>query len=275
MAKNLNASDYGRVYNGLSSMRGPNFSRVASPQGIMAAIFPSMFHDVDFVVDDFNGDTLNTFLWTVDGDTGTTSFAIPAAGSTEAGSIIVGATAADADEAVSIYGHPTWKGDLNCGMAVRWRTDDVADFFFEMGFTDPLTDYTLPAINDIDTPTITNGAVTVATVTLDTAQTLKTAALICDGDATYATTKVNFGTWAPTAAKWYTTIIQTQGDTVMAWIYDSTVASAPFLVAGGHQVKVAGFEGGTLVQPWVIFGNRTTDGYAPAVDFIAVWQDKA
>lgn len=273
MAQVPNAADFGRLLAGM--LAHPNsFGRVLDPGVLRGLLFPNAFHGTRFVIDDFDGDTLNTFLWTVDGDTGTTSFAIPAAGSTVAGSIISGATAADDNEAISIYGHPTWSGDKNCGMAVRFKFDDVADIFFETGFTDPLSDYTLPAINDIDTPTITNGAVTVAVIVMDTDQTLKTAALVCDGDSTYATSKVNFGTWAPTADTWYTAIVQTKGDTVMAWIYDTDTPASPKLVSGGEQVKVSGFEGGTLVQPWFIAGNRTTDGGLPVLDYIAVWADR-
>lgn len=268
-----NAFDYGRMKAGLVA-HPMALGSVLDPAVLRAMLFPNAWQSNRFVLDDFEGDTLNTFLWAVDGDTGTTSFAIPAAGSTVAGSIISGNTAADDNEAISIYGHPTLSGDKNAGMAVRFKFDDVTDIFFETGLTDPLTDYTLPAINDIDTPTITNGAVTVAVIAMDTDQTLTTAALICDGDATYATSKVNFGTWAPTADVWYTAIIQTNTNDVRAYIYDTDTPGAPVLVAGGFQEKLLGFEGGTLVQPWFIAGNRTTDGGLPVLDFMAYWADR-
>lgn len=274
MARLVNASDYGRMFNGLPGFSRRNFDHLG-PRGLMASMFPNMWMDKVFLFDDFVDDTLNTFHWAVGSDTGTTAFAIPAEGSTVANGVITGSTAADDNEAISIYGSAVWQGDKNCGMAVRWKTDIVANYFFEMGFTDPLTDYTLPAINDIDTPTITNGATTVAVLALDTDQTLQTAGLICDGNATYATSKVNVGTWAPTADNWYTTVIQTDGDDVMLWVYDSNTASAPTLVSGGFQSKVAGFEGGDLVQPWVIFGNRAAaNAAAPVIDLICVWQDR-
>lgn len=267
------ATDYGTLRKGL--VPHPMALAASLDQTTLRSLlFPLAWQANRFVLDDFEGDTLNTFLWTVDGDTGTTSFAIPAAASTVAGSIIAGNTAGDDNEAISIYGHPTLCGDKNAGMAVRFKFDDVTDIFFETGLTDPLTDYTLPAINDIDTPTITNGAVTVAVIAMDTDQTLKTAALITDGNATYATAKTDFGTWSPTANIWYTAIVQTDGDDVFAYIYNTDDARQPILVSGGAKSAVSAFEGGTLVQPWFIAGNRTTDGGLPVLDFLAYWAER-
>ncbi len=240
----------------------------------MAAMYPYMFQDTVFVFDDFTGDTLNTFLWAVDGDTGTTSFANLAAGSTVANGVAAGATSTDDNEAVSIYGHPVWQGDKNCGMEIRWKmvTAPEAGFFFEMGFTDPLSDYTLPAMNDIDTPSITNGAVTVAVLACDSSQTATTAQFLTDGDSTYTTAKVAVGTFTPTADTWYTTRIQLIGDTGICSVFNSDTASARTLIS--EVSAVSKVEGGTLVQPWAIFGNRDTTGFAPQIDYIAVWQDR-
>ncbi|MBK7330666.1 MAG: hypothetical protein IPI85_16785 [Dehalococcoidia bacterium] len=189
-------TDYGRGRGGLAA-HPLAFGHILDPQTLKQMLFPNAWQGNRFVLDDFEGDTLNTFLWAVDGDTGPTSFAIPAAGSTVAASIIRGDTSTDDNEGISIYGHATLCGDKNAGMAVRWRSSVVALTYQELGFTDPLSDYTLPAINDIDTPTITNGALTVAVQARDASQTLTSMALILDGDATYATSKVNHGTFTP------------------------------------------------------------------------------
>ena len=266
-------SDYGRLSAGLVA-HPMALAHTLDQNTLRALLFPNAWQGNRFILDDFEGDTLNTFLWTVDGDTGTTSFAIPAAGSTVNASIVKGDTSTDDNEGISIYGHATWSGDKNAGMAVRWRSSVVALTYQELGFTDPLSDYTLPAINDIDTPTITNGAVTVAVQARDASQTLTSMALITDGNTTYATGKVNHGTFTPTVDTWYTSIIQLKGDTVLSYIYDTDTAGAPVLVAGGFQSAVAAVEGGTLVQPWFFFGNKTSDSASVDLDFIAVWADR-
>lgn len=268
-----NGSDYGRLAAGLIA-HPMAMGHILDPQTLRAMLFPNAWHGNRFLFDDFEGDTLNTFLWAVDGDTGTTSLVIPAAGSTIAASIIRGDTSTDDNEGISIYGHATWSGDKNAGMAVRWKSSVIALTYQELGFTDPLSDYTLPAINDIDTPSITNGAVTVAVQARDASQTLTSMALICDGDATYATTKTNHGTFTPSVDNWYTSIVQLKGDTAFSYIYDTNTASAPSLVSGGFVSKVAGVEGGTLVQPWFFFGNKTSNSAVVDLDFIAVWGDR-
>jgi len=266
-------TDYGRGRGGLAA-HPLAFGHILDPQTLKRMLFPNAWHGNRFVLDDFEGDTLNTFLWTVAGDTGTTSFAIPAEGSTVAASIVRGDTSTDDNEGISIYGAATLSGDKNAGMAVRWRSSVIALTYQEMGLVDPLTDYTLPAINDIDTPTITNGALTVAVQARDASQTLTSMALITDGDSTYATAKTNHGTFTPSVDNWYTSIIQTDGDTVLSYIYDTNTPSAPSLVSGGFVSKLAGFEGGTLVQPWFFFGNKTSNSAVVDLDFIAYWADR-
>lgn len=266
-------ADYGRMLAGMTA-HPLSFNRILNPAVLRGLLYPNAFQGTRFYVDDFEGVTLDAGKWTVAGDTGTTNFVVPAEGSTVGHSIIKGDTSTDDNEAIAIYGHANWSGDKNCGMAVRWRSSVIALTFSEMGFTDPLSDYTLPAINDIDTPTITNGAVTVAVQARDAAQTLTSTALITDGDSTYATAKVNHGTFIPSINNFYTSIIQLNGDTVESWIYDSNVPGAPALVAGGFASAPLVVEGATLLQPWFIFGNRTSNSASVDLDYIAVWQDR-
>ena len=226
----------------------------------------------NFIRDDFSDDTLSTFKWAVDGDTGTTAFAVPAAGSTVAGGSITGSTAADDNEFIAIYGSAIHSGDRNAGFLCTWEVDVVTDICIEMGLSDVITDYTLPAVSDIDTPTITNGAVTVALLAMDTDQTLQTATLLLDGDSTYATSKVDPSVaWSPTAATRYTTIIQTSGDHV--WC---AILGPQYQTLREMKTTSAAFEGGTLVQPRVTFGNRAgSSAKAPVLYRLWAWSDKA
>ncbi len=265
MARIPNAADYGL------RLIESEFRPEKRSGGIRNALLANMQDNsrIQMVREEFNGDTLNTALWTVAGDTGTTSLAIPAEGSVIAGNGITGTTATDNNEAISIYGSAQWSGDLNCGMLFTAKFDVVTDFFWEAGFTDPLSDYTLPAFNDPDTPSITNGAVTVAVLAQDTSQTYTTAQLLCDGDATYTTSKsAPTAVWGPTAATYFTVIIQCIGDTVVGGIFDANLSRV------ARFSKVSGFEGGTLVQPWFIVGNRTTSAIVPVIRRIWVWGDK-
>lgn len=272
MAFTPTSADIGRFADGLIFDSRTLANNIHRPDFLKPFLSRLSFFDKRFIIDDFEGDTLNTDLWITSGDTGTTAFAMQATNTSD-DSIITADTAAEDNEFVTIYGHCNWSGDKNCGMAIRWKLDDVTDIALEFGFSDPLSDYSLPAINDIDTPSITNGAITVAVVAMDTDQTLKTTALILDGNTTYATSKTNLGTWAPTAAQWYTTVIQCIGDTVFTATYNTTDPAAPILQAGTNK-SASGFEGGTIVEPRFTVGNRTTDGGLPAIDFIAVWQDR-
>lgn len=268
MATIPNGYDFGRALmdNGLNILKNTGSVRGQNLLAYMNSPF------VQFVRDDFGGDALDTLKWAVDGDTGTTTFAIPAAGSTVAGGSLTGSTAADDNEFISIYGHAIHSGDRNAGFLCTWEVDVVTDICIEMGLCDPISDYTLPAVSDIDTPTITNGAVTLAMLAMDTDQTLQTATLLLDGDATYATSAVAPSpAWSPTAATRYTTIIQTAGDHV--WC---AILGPQYQTLRKMKTTAAAFEGGTLVQPRVTFGNRAgSSAKAPVLYRLWAWSDKA
>ena len=271
MAHAPTGTDLGRLKGGrLFSARSLSES-VQDPGFLRAFLSPLAFGDMRFYLDDFEGDTIDLDKWIVDGDSGTTNFAMTAT-NTVARSTISANTAADDNEFVTIYGHCNFSGDKNAGLAVRWMINDVTDVCFEIGFSDPLTDYTLPAINDIDTPSITNGATDVAVIVRDTDQSLTTVALVGANAGTVA--KSNLGTWAPTASEWYTTIIQLDGDDIFTATFNTTTPQSPILQSGTEKSLVAGIDGSVLVEPRFTFGNRTTDGYLPEIDFIALWADR-
>lgn len=270
----------GGTYGDFLIDRGYRYGNVmAAPDAVAKMVWPlsrpAKFHD-----DDFLDDTLDVAFWTVNKTSGaTTNFAVQAAGSVATtGGVITDDPSASSGEGCLIYGHPVWSGDKNCGMAVRFQMDAVTNSEVEIGFVDPLTSYssTPAAITDIDTPAIGNGAVTVALWSYDTSQTLTTSALVMDGDATYATTKVNVGTFVPTLATYYTVVIQCRGlgadavlrDSVRCGILDSTGMTL-FDVTSS-----LAFEGATLVHPIIWHQNKTAARHIMQIDRVTVWGDE-
>ena len=245
-----------------------NIDRLHRMEDLAVTMAPLFNDSIVYFRDDFLGDTLNTDHWVVTADVGSTAFASPSPNT--AGGVISGTVSATSGEYISIYGPPLVTGDKGGGMFIRWKVDDIADVKLEMGLTDPLTDYTLPAINDIDTPSITNGASTVAILVRDTGQTLADFAFVTDGDATYTTGKTNLTTLTdPVADTWYKTVIWLDGDTANLAVYDDTDATSPVLK--DFISRAAAVEGGTAVQPWFIYGNTTTDGGIATIDYMGYW----
>ena len=273
MARLVTGADFGNF--AISGPGGPNHTRwierLSTPRHIGAAMYPFMRDSVVFVEDDFTDDTISSTRWNLAADGTATTFAW----SSGAGGRIAGATGTTDNGYHAINGDVIWSGDKNCGMAIRWQMDVVTAFTFEIGFTDALTDETLPAVTDVDTPATGNGATDVAVVHLDTDQTLTTAAFVAESTGTaYAAQKVNLGTWTPTAAKWYTTIVQLSGDNAFTATYNTDVAGSPVLQAGTNKGLSLALEGGTLVRPHFLVGTRNTTDKATLIDFIRVWQDR-
>lgn len=212
---------------------------------------------------DFDGDTVIDDFWTLDADTTATGFAIPAA--QELAGVISASSGATAEGAVSMRGPRIFKGDKRAAMHVHFKLDDVVDIQFEMGFVDTLTDWTLPAITDVDTPAAGNGVGDAALVHLDTDQTLKTMALVGDSSATAVCTKTDIGTVAPTA------------NTVMCVRVFLDVNDIAVFVdneRAHYKVLSDGVEGGTLLRPWVYFRTREADAIAPTIDLIELMGER-
>jgi hypothetical protein len=270
----IGGKDYGTLEGGLVAL-GAAEKRFLEPKVLKTLLLPMRWHSAHFVLDDFAGRSLDTSLWATAAGTGGTAFAVPAEASALAGlSVARGATGTTSGTVVSLRGQPFWLGDKNAGMAIRWRASAATSLGFEIGFTDPLTSYTAKTVTDIDIPTIGNGAVTVALLARDPSQTLTTAALVLDGDATYPTSKIDLGTWAPSAATWYTTIIQLAQDAVRVLVYDTSDPSRPALVNGGDKSSGNAYEGGTAVLPYAAFYNTSAANIDIDVDFVAVWSDR-
>lgn len=272
MARLVTGADYG---NALIDGNGPGHNRyiekLSTPRRIGAAMYPYFRDSTVFVEDDFTDDTISSTRWNLAADGTATTFAWQ----TGAGGRIAGATGATSAGYHAINGDVIWSGDKNAGMAIRYQFDVVTNLTFEIGFTDALTDETLPAVTDIDTPATGNGATDVAVVHLDASQTLVSAAFAGESTGTaYAAQKVNLGTWTPTAAKWYTTVVQLSGDNAFTATYNTDDAQNPVLVPNTNKGLSLLLEGATLVRPHFIVGTRTTASIATLVDFIRVWGDR-
>ena len=242
-----------------------------SPEGIFNAMYPWLRSNVVYVEDDFIEDTISSTRWNLAADATATTFAW----SSGAGGRIAGATGTTDNGYHAINGDVIWSGDKNAGMAIRFQISAVTAFTFELGFTDALTSEVLPAVTDVDTPATGNGATDVAVIHLDTDQTLQTAAFVAESTGSaYAAQKVNLGTWTPTAAKWYTAIVQLSGDNAFCAVYNTDVAGSPVLQANTAKGLSLALEGGTLVRPHFLIGTRSTADKATLIDFIRVWQDR-
>lgn len=272
MARILTGADYGlHLTQTLSPAHGRHIEKLGTPRGIGLSMYPFFRDSTVFVEDDFIEDTISSTRWNLAADGTATTFAWASA----VGGTIAGSTGTTDNGYHAINGDVIWLGDKNAGMAVRFKIDVVTSFTFEIGFTDALADETLPAVTDIDTPATGNGATDVAVIHLDTDQTLTTAAFASESTGTaYAAQKVNLGTWTPTAATWYTAIVQLNGDHASCAIYNTDTAGAPALQVNTDKSLRNALEGGTLVRPHFLIGTRNTTAKACTIDFIRVWQDR-
>lgn len=235
-------------------------------------LYPLAWEDTVWVFDDFMQDTINLDFYVLSADATATTFA--ATSTPLRGGTITGNTGTTDNGFHSIKGLLAYFGDNNCGMEIRFKQDAVTGHAVEMGFTDALTDDTLPAINDIDTPTITNGAVDVAIIVKDTDQTLTTLAFVTDGNtADFNTTKTNLGTQDLTAATYMTGRVGIAGDAAYCGLYG---ADGELLQFASHGIATASsVEGGDAVAPWFISGTRNTTDKITDIDFICSWEDRS
>ena len=251
-----------------------HFDRFGPSQSALAYfLFPFAWRDVVFWFDDFTqGRTTLTDDYTLGTDSGATAF-VKNAGS---GGRIQGSTGSTDEEAICILTGADWLGDQECGMEVRWQVDAVgtADLSFEAGFTDPLSDNTLPAVDDVDTPSVANGATDVAVIRLNQADTLKTEVFITDGvTANMNTTATALGTRIPTAAEYLSTRIQIITDAASGYHFGANYQLQESAQHGA--VLASQIEGGTALTAR-FFGQTKTVSVPLAftLDLIAIWQNR-
>jgi hypothetical protein len=228
--------------------------------------------DVVFEVHDFNQKAINTTHdWTTNAGTGATAFAVPA--TQLAGGAITGATGTDATESnrcVNLYGSRTLLGDKNCGVLYRLKVGAAAtNIEMACGLVDTHTTITtaVPLLSDIDTPAFASGLGDGALVGIDTAETLTTMALATLGSTPYAAQKSALGTFAPTAAQYFTVVVQLNGDNVFGAV--DTAGASPI------ETNISsGIEGGTLVRPMLAISGPTATTKTWDIDLIAFWQER-
>lgn len=220
---------------------------------------------------DFQEDTINT-QWTtaVTAGGGPTAFAANA----QRGGAIRGATGTTDNDVTAIhYDHSIWDAADNPFMIIRWKAPaNVADFSFEIGFSDAKTNENEPGVSDVDTPAVSNGVTELVAVHMDTDQTLTTAALVGVGtNSTIAKTNINTTNagstgWTPTASKWIEMIIGVRQYEGYATIWDNGIP-----VANATTWRVAaGPESGVLFRPYALFRTRSTTTKQIDIDFIGV-----
>lgn len=241
-------------------------------------LYPFAWRDAVFLFDDFWGDAIQGPWWTAASTNGT-AFDEPATQFANGVTRGITGTGAVGDE-TALKGEAIWSGNNQVGMEVRWKADVVTDTRMQVGLTDPTTNQTSSIINDIDTPTIQNGATDVALVGQDTSQTLTTMAFITDGSATNMnTTKTNLGTRVPTAATYLGARIQLARPaadvaTAKAFLLDANNAITETAIHG--DVLASQINGAVLVQPWFYWENVTNaTALTIDIDYVAVWQDRA
>lgn len=272
MPRLITGADYGiRSGQTLSPQNIRFLEKMGTPQGVATAMYPYFRESTVFVEDDFIEDTISSTRWNLAADATATTYAWASA----LGGTIQGSTGTTDNGYHAINGDVIWKGDKNCGMAVRMKWDVVTSFTFEIGFTDALADETLPGVTDVDTPATGNGLVDGAVIHLDTDQTLTTAAFVSESTTTaYAAQKVNLGTFTPAAATYYTFVVQLSGDNAFCAIFDTSTPNAPKLMPGTAQSLLLAIEGGTLVRPHIMSGTRNTTAKVTDIDLIRVWSDR-
>lgn len=272
-------SEYGRLLPGPSGFKhldkmGPSRSNMAF------FLYPFAWRDVSFVFDDFNGGgqievgvtDFKEGLWVGDTSANGTDFEIKATNIVNGAA--TGITGANADDTAAIWGDAVWLGDQNAGVEFRYKQNDIDAIQWECGFSDPLTDEKLTAINDIDTPTITNGAADVAIIGQDTAQTLTTMAFITDGSTSNMnTTKTNLGTRVGVNNTYQGLRVQLDGNSSFGFVLDENGA---VLETASHGALIGSqIEGGVLVRPRFMLESLDATAHTIDIDFIACWQDRA
>lgn len=272
----------GKTYGNLLRPSGAQHKNMftSSESALAKFLYPIRWRDTVFVFDDFTGAALNTHLWTAAKIASNgTDFDPPA--TQLANGVCQGVTGAVAGDHVNLRSDAVWQGDLNCGIEIRWKIDNNTSNQWEMGFTDPLSGYTATAtsvINDIDTPTITNGATDVALIGQDTGQTLTTMAFVTDGSTSNMnTTATSLGTRTPTNATYLVCRVQlakTASAVSAAHAYvldanDAVIEEAQHGSALANQIK-----GDVLLESRIYFEALTTSARTIDLDYIAIWGDR-
>lgn len=236
----------------------------------MAAMYPYMFQDTKFHIDEFEGDSLDTNLWESDADSG-------GEWSLEK-SYAYGRTGGVTGQAISLYGPETLLPSKNCGVEWRFQVDVITSFQLEAGLINRLAgEGRDPIISDIDTPAaVTNN--TGAVFHIDTGETLATGAFVVSANAGATVSKTNVGTLTPTADNWYTLRVQTVFDDSAGYkahfyLWD-TNASRMALVSSGFTSISAATAATSYYRPFFLVRTLNTAEKIAKLDYCARWSDR-
>lgn len=266
----LSGHDAGRWAEGAANARSVNFDRFGSPQGVMAAMYPYMFQDTEFLYDSFNGFELDSNRWHSDATKGIDPWSV------DSGTCY--STTGGDEYALSLYGTEMWKPSKNAGVEFRWKLDVISGIQLEMGLAQIRSgNMFLPVISDIDTPAAVSGNDGIF-LHRDTDQTLTTSALAVSTNSAATVTKVNVATFAPTADNWYTTRIQTvfngsAGYDALLFVFD-TNSSRMTLVASGRQSLNSATSATGTYRPWFYARQRNSTDKLVSIDYAACWMDR-
>lgn len=227
----------------------------------LALLIPNLIGDYGWLSTEFGG-ALVAADWAtaVSAGGGPTAFAYAAV----RGGTAQGATGTTDNDATAIYRTQTFLDPAdNPFLIVRWKSNVVTGFSFEVGFSDPKADEALPGVTDVDTPTVGNGVTDILCVHMDTDQTLTTAALVGDG-TTGAATKTDIETYTPTAGTYQTLIIGLRPNFgfVACWDGEALIGNRRYSVSNGP-------DSGVLVRPYALFRTRNTTTKLIDIDSIA------
>ena len=156
----------------------------------------------------------------------------------------------------------------NPGLEVASKFDVVTGFGYEIAFCDPPTTeatFNTSALTAAGVPTFAaNGVTDFMGVTLDTDDTLTTAALITVGTTDAATGKL-LGTHTPTAATYFVVRLQVGANKGYAVIDDNR---------GQENFLASGPDTGVLLRPHIIAVTRNTTTKIHDVDYIRIWAER-
>jgi hypothetical protein len=267
---------YGRARSSVNSFK--HLSRIGPSESELARyLYPLAHRDVVYYFDDFvGGGAMETGAadWNesilLGAGTNGTKFTL--ASTQLVNGILLGTTNNVAGDEQTLRSQLVWKGDHRCGMEICVQIDNNTSIQWEVGFTDALSAVTTSAIDDIDTPSIANGATDVALLGQDTGQTLKSIAFITDGSTTgMNTTKTDMGTRNMTNATYMTMRVQLNGDYSFAYLFDSV---GGLTETAQHDTLAKSLEGDTLLQFWGYWEPLTTSARNISIDYIGIWQDR-
>lgn len=236
---------------------------------LVGFLLPFARQDFIYVEDDFINITLDTTngLWALGTDAGGTAFA---QGALEGGTIRAQTAATDNNQ-VQIRGGAgliSFAAARNPGAEIRWKVDTVNadELEVEFGFSDPLTDNTLSAVTDVDTPATGNGATDLVVIHMDGDQTLKTYALVTDG-GTPAAAKTNFATSVvPVAATYARMLVQAYSNAGFGVIDNDFVNKAAGVDTGP--------DAAVLMRPHFTVATLAAVDKIIDIDYIRLWAER-